>query len=97
MSKQVPFVVEDDQSISNQKIKKKKSLNSSEDSNASCCRICWGTENEEADTSNAPDDGVPEFNPLISPCKCGGSVKMIHLKCLKEWLETKRSMKVHRS
>ena len=37
-----------------------------------------------------------EFNPLISPCKCTGTISMIHLKCLKEWLDTKRSMKVHK-
>ena len=29
-----------------------------------------------------------EFNPLISPCKCTGTISMIHLKCLKEWLDT---------
>ena len=36
------------------------------------------------------------FNPLISPCSCSGSISMIHLKCLKEWLETKRTMKIHK-
>ena len=25
-------------------------------------------------------------NPLITPCKCSGSVKYIHLNCLKAWL-----------
>ncbi len=25
-------------------------------------------------------------NPLITPCKCSGSVKYIHLNCLKTWL-----------
>jgi E3 ubiquitin-protein ligase DOA10 len=51
------------------------------------CRICWGSEED--------DDGK-DFNPLISPCNCTGTVQAIHLKCLKEWLETKRTMKVHK-
>jgi E3 ubiquitin-protein ligase DOA10 len=37
-----------------------------------------------------------EFNPLISPCNCTGTMGFIHLKCLKQWLDSKRSMKVHR-
>ena len=39
------------------------------------CRICY-TEEEEAD------------NPLIQPCICTGSMKYIHLNCLKKWLNT---------
>ena len=37
------------------------------------CRVCFS-----ADSS----DG----NPLICPCNCEGSVKHIHLDCLREWL-----------
>jgi len=29
-------------------------------------------------------------NPLICPCKCSGSMGQIHVKCLKEWLNSKR-------
>jgi hypothetical protein len=43
------------------------------------CRICLGEEE--------PD------NPIISPCKCTGSVQYIHLECLKEWLEGKKHKK----
>eukprot|EP00350_Pseudokeronopsis_sp_OXSARD2_P005236 CAMPEP_0170546924 /NCGR_PEP_ID=MMETSP0211-20121228/5298_1 /TAXON_ID=311385 /ORGANISM="Pseudokeronopsis sp., Strain OXSARD2" /LENGTH=220 /DNA_ID=CAMNT_0010851651 /DNA_START=575 /DNA_END=1237 /DNA_ORIENTATION=+ len=43
------------------------------------CRICLSE--EEAD------------HPLISPCSCTGSMKNIHLSCLKEWLEGKKHMK----
>lgn len=32
-------------------------------------------------------------NPLISPCKCSGSLKFIHYRCLKSWLESKRTIK----
>ncbi len=24
-------------------------------------------------------------NPLINPCKCSGTMKYIHLQCLKQW------------
>jgi E3 ubiquitin-protein ligase DOA10 len=41
------------------------------------CRICLEDIEE-------PD------NPFITPCKCTGSVKFIHLKCLREWLDSKR-------
>jgi hypothetical protein len=51
------------------------------------CRICWGS--EEVDDNGA-------FNPLISPCNCTGTISSIHLKCLKGWLETKRTMKIHK-
>lgn len=61
-------------------------LNNSQQSVLSC-RICWGQEEDE-------EEDV--FNPLISPCNCSGSISLIHLKCLKGWLETKRTMKLHK-
>jgi len=42
------------------------------------CRICLGEE-EDATT-----------NPLFSPCICAGSMGLIHLECLKEWLNNKK-------
>ena len=42
------------------------------------CRICLGEENEDE-------------NELISPCKCSGTMKYIHLKCLQEWINGKKS------
>lgn len=44
------------------------------------CRICLS---EESDP----------LNPLFSPCKCNGTMKHIHLACLKEWLNSKKVMK----
>ena len=44
------------------------------------CRICLGEENGEQD-------------PLISPCKCSGTMSHIHLECLREWLNSKKSRK----
>ena len=40
------------------------------------CRICLGDEHEEN-------------NPLINPCKCAGTMKYIHLACLRQLIESK--------
>lgn len=40
------------------------------------CRFCWMTE--------ATDD-----NPLINVCVCTGTMKYIHLSCLKRWVKSK--------
>ena len=40
------------------------------------CRICCCEEENVQD-------------PLITPCKCTGSVRYIHLSCIKKWLESK--------
>ena len=50
------------------------SLIESGKSNRVACRICLGDE----------EDSIK--NPLISPCKCLGSLKYIHIDCLKKWL-----------
>jgi E3 ubiquitin-protein ligase DOA10 len=48
------------------------------------CRICLGTEEEgQPDENGQPDK-------LICPCKCAGSMGMIHISCLKEWVNGKR-------
>ena len=41
-----------------------------------CCRICYLEEETES-------------NPLIQPCLCSGSLKYIHLDCLKKWIGTR--------
>ena len=45
---------------------------------AKLCRICLGEEGTEED-------------PFISPCNCSGTMKFIHLNCLREWLANKRT------
>ena len=45
------------------------------------CRICYGEEDEKED-------------PLVQPCQCSGSLKFIHLKCLKHWINTRSCVKV---
>lgn len=44
------------------------------------CRFCW--------TGDQTDD-----NPLIGACRCDGSIKFIHFKCVKMWLQTKVTKK----
>lgn len=43
------------------------------------CRICL---DDTEDVSNG--------NPFIVPCKCTGSLKYIHLRCLREWTDSKK-------
>lgn len=45
------------------------------------CRICYIEENDEE-------------NPLVRPCTCSGSMKYIHLNCLKHWINTRSFDKV---
>lgn len=47
------------------------------------CKICLSDDNTEA-------------SPLISPCKCAGSMKFIHLNCLREALRARCSVTSHR-
>lgn len=41
----------------------------------SSCKICLGDEMTDLD------------NPLITPCQCSGSMKYIHLDCLRHWVK----------
>jgi len=43
------------------------------------CRICL---EEEEDFQSG--------NPFITPCRCTGSMKYIHLKCLRNWTDSKK-------
>ncbi len=46
------------------------------------CRVCLSEENDV------------ELNPLIHPCNCSGTMRYIHLKCLKSWFKAKINIKV---
>jgi hypothetical protein len=46
-----------------------------------CCRICLMDDNEAE-------------NPLINACLCIGSVRFIHLLCLRQWLKSKITSKL---
>lgn len=58
--------------------KKERYIERKNDSNEnSCdehkCRFCWGSESTYED-------------PCIVPCRCTGSIGLLHFKCLKNWL-----------
>ena len=44
------------------------------------CRICYNTTNTQD-------------NPLLSACKCTGSMKYMHFNCIKSWLNLKLVLK----
>ena len=46
------------------------------------CRICLNESTNDSTT-----------NPLINPCNCTGSVRYIHLECLRQWLSSKITIK----
>ena len=46
------------------------------------CRICYIEEDD------------PENNPFLQPCLCSGSMKYIHLSCLKHWISTRSCEKI---
>lgn len=47
--------------------------NNDEDSDDCCCRICY-------QKVTSPDD------PLISMCRCSGTMKYIHYSCVRSWI-----------
>lgn len=57
----------DDMKVNNNVDEKEQDDESSNSPNT--CRICLG-DNDEPD------------NPFITPCKCDGTMKCIHIKCL---------------
>ena len=61
-----------------QKLPNEKDIMSKKTTNK-ICRICYQEE----------DDIL--LNPLIRPCKCSGSMRYIHLKCLLHWLKSRTS------
>ena len=58
------------------------SVNSEKNSSSRpTCRICYMTNSDIE-------------NPLVSPCKCNGSMKYIHFKCLKHSIEVNLTKKI---
>jgi RING-variant domain len=54
-------------------------INDSQKSSGTVCRICLSDEESEA--------------PLVSPCKCSGSMQYIHIHCMQKWLASKLKSK----
>ena len=55
--------------------------NNNSDISQKICRICYQEEEDDK-------------NPLIQPCLCSGSLKYIHLICLKQWIGTRNCIKL---
>ncbi len=49
------------------------------------CRICLGEEIKDL------------LNPIIAPCKCKGTMKYIHLECLRTWMMQRVEVKERQS
>ena len=49
------------------------------------CRICLGGDGDESEST--------EDNPLFAPCICSGTMKYVHLECMKQWVHNKRHSK----
>ena len=62
-------------------IKTKKIKESKDSTQTKLCRICYGEEETQD-------------NPLVQPCICSGSMKYIHLNCLKTWINTSVNIKL---
>ena len=72
------------QSLNDSKISNEKNENLYEDSSSNqkyYCRICYKSDSDIE-------------NPLISPCKCSGSMQYIHYKCLKHFIDIKMQKKI---
>ncbi|KAI3631044.1 hypothetical protein MIR68_010534 [Amoeboaphelidium protococcarum] len=48
-----------------------------DDNDDKTCRICFGG-----------SDDIPTLGRFLSPCKCKGSMKYVHLECLQQWRAT---------
>jgi len=68
-------------------IKQSSQASNASNQSAMVCRICLDYDNGIID--NTKED----FNPMISPCHCSGTMGGIHLKCLREWLERNKTIK----
>lgn len=48
---------------------------------SACCRICL-----------LEGSGEDDFDPLIRPCQCKGSIEYVHLGCLRHWIRGRLSL-----
>ena len=67
--------------LKNGNIEIKKKIKVEKKKRKKTCRICY------------IDDDTNE-NPLIQPCTCSGTMRYIHLDCLKQWIATKSLVKI---
>ena len=65
-------------------IKRKESIFEKVEKKNNICRICYLEEDDQK-------------NPLIQPCICTGSMKYIHLSCLKQWISTHSCVRLNKT
>jgi len=63
-------------SVTEVKILNMMKISKKKDNCENVCKVCLG------------DESTKE-NPLIVPCKCSGTMKFVHLDCLKHWFKSK--------
>lgn len=51
-----------------------------QEATGSPCRVCL-------------QEGSDSVNPLLAPCNCAGTMKLIHLECLQHWLRSRLTTK----
>eukprot|EP00340_Litonotus_pictus_P004504 CAMPEP_0170523848 /NCGR_PEP_ID=MMETSP0209-20121228/9284_1 /TAXON_ID=665100 ORGANISM="Litonotus pictus, Strain P1" /NCGR_SAMPLE_ID=MMETSP0209 /ASSEMBLY_ACC=CAM_ASM_000301 /LENGTH=659 /DNA_ID=CAMNT_0010812179 /DNA_START=291 /DNA_END=2270 /DNA_ORIENTATION=- len=73
----------DEKQESKVKKMKKSTLQTMQSFEIPTCRICFAV--------------TERMNPLICPCKCTGSVKYVHIECLKTWLKSRTTIKVYKN
>lgn len=55
------------------------------------CRICLGEDDDDTSSNSTHDrrggKRLSRYdNPLVAPCECKGSMKWVHLMCLRTWM-----------
>jgi len=77
LGRKLKIIKDDDENFVEENMEFFKNINMDENMNNvdnRVCRICFGGVNE-----------ILESGKLISPCKCKGSMKYVHVNCLNEW------------
>ena len=85
-------IYEEAEDLSNNLIEEKENSIFSKISSNPVCKICFGEASSSAVIEEVPEEIFENnntFNPLICPCKCTGSLRFLHLKCLKMWIKAK--------
>lgn len=72
--------------------------NEDEENSVKQCRICLSDNNStpQGSARNADFEKAKNFeedNPFLNPCRCSGTMKYIHVKCLQFWLASKIQVK----
>ena len=73
----------DSEIISVKELARKKPMEIEDETEIPPCRVCLSNQMTDKD------------NPLINPCDCKGSIGLLHVLCLKQWVNTVKKVKQH--